>query len=34
MRDLNGFRLTLYQLIEEVTVEEVQRRHQEASRAG
>jgi uncharacterized glyoxalase superfamily protein PhnB len=34
MRDLNGFRLTFYQLMEEVTVEEVRRRHQEALRAG
>jgi uncharacterized glyoxalase superfamily protein PhnB len=34
MRDVNGFRLTFYQLIEEVTVEEVRRRHQEALRAG
>lgn len=34
MRDLNGFRLTFYQLTEEVTVEEVRRRHQEAFRAG
>jgi len=32
MRDLNGFRLTFYQLMEKVTVEEVRRRYEEASR--
>lgn len=32
MRDLNGFRLTFFQQVETVTVEEVRRRHQEALR--
>lgn len=32
MQDVNGFKLTFYQLVEEVTVEEVRRRHEEALR--
>ena len=32
MQDVNGFKLTFYQLIEEVTVEEVRQRHQETFR--
>ena len=32
MQDVNGFRLTFFQQVEEITLEEVRRRHQQALR--
>lgn len=32
LRDLNGFVLSFYQLIEEVTLEEIRRRYEEAGK--